>query len=333
MAASHENAMTSSACTLACVTRHCIDLFQIPSPSEVTVAPCSPDAGSTTFTDTHDASSPPHSTTSSTDGGPNDVASRDIQTFGMVQLKIGFVLLYQMVAVLIVQVAVIASDVVSLKDRIVAAEGTQTPALAREQETAALARLVSELRERVAIQEDRIAYLERSQCLETESYKKTIQELTTKLDSVKVDENFCQSFKNLQRSMECQAARITGVKADTARKIALLQSELAGVQAELATAKMVTVPANAASTNQVAKDAQRAWILECVVRRIEAQGNDLPCDCSCWLIWRLRHEIEKLCPLPPIATQSLARVAVSQDMSAASTSSGGSPITLSDYSK
>ena len=53
-------------------------------------------------------------------------------------------------------------------------------------------------------------------------------------------ESHFQSFRNL-----CQAARITGVKADVARKIALLQSELAGVLAELSAVKMVALPTNA----------------------------------------------------------------------------------------
>ncbi|KAH0839423.1 hypothetical protein J3R83DRAFT_154 [Lanmaoa asiatica] len=83
----------------------------------------------------------------------------------------------------------------------------------------------------------------------TESYKKTIKELTTKVDNVKVDddgksrddtlENLCQYLKNFQRSMEYQAATIINVKADASCKIGLLQSELASVQAELSLVKTV----------------------------------------------------------------------------------------------
>ena len=64
----------------------------------------------------------------------------------------------------------------------------------------------------VASQEHRIAPLGQSHREETEWYKKTIQELTTKLDDKKkgrddASENLGQPFKNLQQSMEYQAFR------------------------------------------------------------------------------------------------------------------------------
>lgn len=247
-----------------------------------------------TLIDMHGASSPPSVAAFSSDGDWNDVTKRhDAPTFGMVPLKTGFVLLYQLVTALVVQATVITSDVVSLKDRITAVEGAQTPTLVHGRETEALTRQVNELCERVASQEDRIAGLELSQCAETDSCKKTIQELTTKLDNMRVEddkkgsedalESLCQSFKNFQQSMECQAARITGVKADTTRKIALLQSELAGVQAELAAVKTVAVPVNASSASQTAKESRKAQILASVTQRIEdaemAEGSQFPC-CS-----------------------------------------------------
>jgi hypothetical protein len=278
---------SASASAFACVC-YCVGLLQIPSQSDVDrvlVASCPPGAESTTLTDIHDASSL-SSAASSSDGDRNDVISHAVPTFGMAQLKAGFVRLYQLVTALVVQVTVIASDVVSLKDRIAAVEGTHAPALVPDgEETEALARQVNELCERVASQEDRIAGLEHSQRAETESYKKTIQELTTKVDEMKVDDDRkTQSFKNFQQSMECQGARITGVKADTARKIALLQSELGGVQAELAAVKTLAMPVNAPSVSQAAKEARKARILASVAQRMEdaelAEGIKFPCHRS-----------------------------------------------------
>ncbi|KAF8553758.1 hypothetical protein OG21DRAFT_1195821 [Imleria badia] len=63
--------------------------------------------------------------------------------------------------------------------------------------------------QRVVSQEDRIAGPELSQRAEKDAYKRTIQELTTELDNMKVDDDkkktrddafdsLCQSFKNLQ---------------------------------------------------------------------------------------------------------------------------------------
>ncbi|KAG8217232.1 hypothetical protein J3R82DRAFT_5319 [Butyriboletus roseoflavus] len=325
MAISHKDAMLS---TFACAMCYRVGLLQMPSPSDmdqVLVASRPPGAGSTTVIDMHDDSSPPSSTASSSDGDWNDVTNSP--TFGMAQLKAGFVGMYLLVTALVVQVAVIASDVISLKDRITAVEGKQTPALVYGQETEALTRQVSKLCEQVVSQEDRMAGLELSQRAETDSHKKTIQELTTKLDNMKVDddkkscsdalENFRRSFKNFQQSMECQAARITGVKADTARKIALLQSELAGVHAELVGVKTVTVPVNASSAGQTEKEARKARILAGVAQLIEDVD--------------MAEEI--LCPLPPVVARSSACVTAIQDTPAASTSSGGSSITLPSYRK
>lgn len=252
---------------------HCTDL-QMSSPRDQVLG-----AEFTTLTDMHDAPSALSPPASSSNDDWNNVPSYVAPTFGMVQLKAGFVRLYQLATSLVVQVTVIASDVISLKDRITAVEGT-----VHGQEIEAHARQVNELRERTASQEGRIAGLEHSQRAETESYKKTIQELTTKLDDKQTSddafENLRQSFKNLRQSMECQAARITGVKADTARKIALLQSELAGVQAELAAVKTVALPVNALSVSQAAKDAQLSRIPASVCQLIEdagmAEGNEIP---------------------------------------------------------
>lgn len=269
---------------------HCAGL-QIPDVDQVVAASYPPGAVSTTLIDLPDASSVLSFAAFSPDGDLNDVTKDyDVPTFGMVQLKSGLVRLYQLVTSLIIQIAVIASVVVSLKDRITAVEGTQTPALVHGQETEALKRQVSELCERVVSQEDRITSLEISQRAETDSYKNTIHELTEKIDDMKVDddkksrddalEKLRQSFKTFQLSMECQKARITGVKADTARKIALLQSELAGVQTELTAVKMVAVPVNAPSASQAAKEARKARILASVAQRIEdaemAEGNRFP---------------------------------------------------------
>ena len=246
----------SNASAFACAVSHCVDLLQTPFPSNVDQVPvvsCPPDTEHTTLSDVHDASSSLSSVSSSFDGDWNDVSKyHDASTFGMPQLKTGFIWLYQLVTTAVAQVTVIASDVVSLKDRITTLEGIQTPVLVHGQETDALMRQISELCERIAFQEDRITGLERSRRAETDSYKKTIQELTTKLDNKSREdalESLLQSFKNFHQSMECQAARITGVKADTARKIALLQSELADVETELAAVKTVAVPVNASSAS------------------------------------------------------------------------------------
>ncbi|KAF8556924.1 hypothetical protein OG21DRAFT_1505962 [Imleria badia] len=376
MSTSHQDPMPSSPSPFAYAIRRCVGFLQMSPPrdeDQVLVASHSPDTESTTLTDMYDAPSPLSSAASSSDGGWNDVASHGLPTLGMVQLKDGFVRLYHLVTALVVKVTVIASDVVSLKDRITAVESTRTPALARDQgtetlarsitalvakvtdiasdvvslkdritavegtrapplghgqETEVLARQVNALRKHVVSQEDRIAGMERSQRAETESYRKTIQELTTELVDVKVVddkkktrdddfENLRQSFKNLQRSMECQAARITGVKADAARKIALLQSDLAGVQTELSTVKIIALPADASP--QAAKEARRARILASVAQRME----DV----------EMAEEIEKLCPLPPVVARSSACATACQDMPAASTSPGGSSIPRPNYSK
>ena len=341
--------MLSSASVFACAMCYRVGLLQMPSPSDVNqvlpvVAPCPPGAESTTLIDMHDASSPPSSTASSCDGDWNDVTNSPM--FGMTQLKAGFIGLYLLVTALVVQVAVVASDVVSLKDRITAVEGKQLPAVVHGQGTEALTRQVSELSERVASQGDHITGLELSQRAETDFYKKTIQELTTKLDNMKVDddkmscgdalENLRQSFKNFQQSMECQAARITGVKADTARKIALLQSELAGVQVELVAVKTAAMPVNALSASQSVKEARKARILAGVAQVIEdaemAEGNEFPC-CRSWPLANMTCAFkETSCPLPPVVARSSACVTVFQDTPTALTSSGGSPITLINYS-
>ncbi|KAH0830296.1 hypothetical protein J3R83DRAFT_1663 [Lanmaoa asiatica] len=275
MATSHQDAMPSSASAFACAMCLCVGLLQMSPPSDVdqvSAASCPPGAESALI-DMRNAPFPVSSAASSSDGDCNDVTKgHDAPAFGIMQLKALLVWLYQLVTTLVVQVTIIASDVVSLKDRITAVEGTQTPALVHGQETEALTRQVNELCERVASQEGRITDLEFSQRAETDSYKKTIQELTTNLDNMKVVddkksrddalENLCQSFKNFQQSMECQAARITGVKADTARKIALLQSGLAGVQAELAAIKTDS----------------RAC--ECLICQPDYEGSpDGPCKC------------------------------------------------------
>ncbi|KAG8218159.1 hypothetical protein J3R82DRAFT_3707 [Butyriboletus roseoflavus] len=259
-AASHPDAIPSSSpSAFVCAMRHCVGVFQVLSPGDVDqvlVASCPPGTESTTLIDIHDASTSLSSATSSSDSDRNDVAKRhDAPTLGVVQLQAAFVWLHQLVIALVLQVVVIASDVVSLKDRITAVEGTQTPALVHGQETETLARQVSALCERVTSQQERIAGLERSHRAETDSYKKTIRELAIKLDDMKVDddkkgredvlEDMCQSLKGFQQSMECQAERITEIKVDSARKIALLQSELAGVQTDLAAVKTVAVPVNA----------------------------------------------------------------------------------------
>lgn len=297
MATSRKDATLSGPSAFTFAMRHCVGLFPMPSPADadqVLVASCPPGAEYTTLINIHDASSPPSSATFNSDGDWNDVIKRhDAPTFGMAQLKVGFVQLYQLVIALVVQVTAIASDVVSLEDRITAVEGTQTSAFVHGQETEALTQQVSELCERVASQEDRIAGLELSQRMEKDSYKQTNQELTTKFDNLKVDDhrkgrddtldNLCQSFKNFQQSMECQAARITGVKADTARKIALLQSELAGVQAELAAVKTVAVPVNVSAASQAAKESRKARILASVTPGEDAEmteGSEFLCQRS-----------------------------------------------------
>jgi len=266
----------ASASALPCAMCHCTG-HQMSSRDQVLVASCLPGDEFMTLTDMHDAPSALSSPASSSDGDWNNVASYVTPTFGEMQLKVGFVRLYQLIASLVVQVTVIASEVISLKDRITAVEST-----VHTQETEVRARQVNELRESIASQEGRIAGLEYSLRAETESYKKTIQELTTKLDNMKVDddkktrddaiENFRQSFKNFRQSMECQAARITGVKADTARKIALLQSELAGVQADLVTVKTGASPVNAPSACQAVKEAQTSRVLASVSQGIEDAG-------------------------------------------------------------
>lgn len=270
--------MPSSASPFTYAIRRCAGFFQTSSDQGPLASP--PDEPMI-VNDMHDASSPPSFGASSSDGDWNDAADHGVPTFGLAQLKAGFVLLYYLVGALVAKVTIIASDVVSLKDRIAAVEGTQTPALVCGQEGEALARLVNALFERVAFQEDRIADLEDSKRAEADAYQRTIQGLTTTLDNMEVvndykrkarDEafqNLSQSFKILQRSTECQAARVTGIKADAARKIALLQSELAAVQTELSAIKMIALPANVSSAGQAAKEARRTRILESVARQME----------------------------------------------------------------
>lgn len=259
------------------------DVDQVPSTSHP------PGTASTTSIDMRDAPTVFGSATDSSDGNLNDATNgHDIPTFGIVQLKFGFVRLYQLVTSLVIQIAVIASVVISLKDRITAVEGTRTRASVHVQETETLRRQVSELCRRVASQEDRITSLEVLQRADKDSYEKAIQELTTKVDNTKVDddrkaldgalESLRQSLKLAQYSIECQSARTSGVKADTSRKIALLQTGLASVQTELAMVKMVALPVNAASASQAAKEARRERILASVAQRMEdgemAKGSE-----------------------------------------------------------
>ena len=83
--------------------------------------PLAPDAKSTALTDVYDAPWPLSSAALSSDGECNDFASSGVPTLGM-QPKTGLVRLHPVTA--LVAEAVIASDVVSLKDRITAVEGT-----------------------------------------------------------------------------------------------------------------------------------------------------------------------------------------------------------------
>ncbi|KAG6379219.1 hypothetical protein JVT61DRAFT_11667 [Boletus reticuloceps] len=323
MAASCHDVMPSSASAFASVMRHRVGLLQMPSSRDVDqVLVASPGVESTTLVDMHDASSSLSPAVSSSDGDSSDVASQDVPMLNMAQREtVSFVLLYQLIATLPFLIVAITSDVVSLKNRVTAVEAASV----HGQETEAVARQVNELRERVACQEDRIASLERSQRAETESHKKTIQELTTKLGEMKVEdekkqkicddalENLRRSVKNLQQSVACQAARITGIKADAARKIALLQSELAGVRTGLAMIKMLAMPASA---SHVAKETRKAQILANIAQRME----DV----------EMAEEIEKLCPLPPVVVPSAGCV-TGHDTPVISISSGGSPVMLSAY--
>ncbi|KAF8126493.1 hypothetical protein EV363DRAFT_573872 [Boletus edulis] len=315
MAASCQDVMPSSASAFASVMRHRVGLLQMPSSRDADqVLVASPGVESTTSVDMPDASSFLSPAVSNSDGDSSDVASQDVPMPNMAQPKTAlFVLLYQLIATLPSLIVTITSDVVSLKDRVTVVEAASD----HGQETEAVARQVNELRERVACQEDRIASLERSQRAETESYKKTIQELTTKLSAMKVEdekkqkicddalENLRQSVKNLQQLMACQAARITGIRADAARKIALLQSELAGVRTGFAMIKMVAMPASA---SHVARETRKAQILASVAQRME----DV----------EMAEEIDKLCPLPPPS----AACVTGHDTPVTSISSGGSPV-------
>ncbi|KAH0826359.1 hypothetical protein J3R83DRAFT_5320 [Lanmaoa asiatica] len=80
-----------------------------------------------------------------------------------------------------------------------------TNARLAHQESEAFTQQVNESCERAASQEDRIASLEVSQLVETESYKRMVQELTTRLDNMKDDDDkesrgdiLCQSLRNFQ---------------------------------------------------------------------------------------------------------------------------------------
>lgn len=183
-------------------------LFQMSSPSDedqvlVASRPLAPDAESTALTDVYDAPWPLSSATltGSSNSECNDFnANRGVPTLGM-QLKARFVRLYPVTA--LVAEAVIGSDVVSLKDRITAVEGTD-------------------------------------------------------LDNMKVDNNK-------------KARDDIGVRAEAARKIALFQSELVGVQTELSTVGMIALPGNALVASQAAKEARTARVPVSVARRTGAQ--------------------------------------------------------------
>lgn len=271
MSTSHQNAISPSVSAFACAIGH----RGLPMPPDDVDQLL---AASATLIDVHDASSALSPSASASDGDLKDATKDyDVPTLGMVLLKSGFIWLYQLVIALFVQITAIASDVVSLKDRVTAVEST--PPVAHDPVTEVLARQVNELCERVASQQNRIASLEDSHSTETDAYKKKIQELTTKIDDdLKTRdaafEKLGESFRLHKISMETQGAGITAVKADFALKIHLLQKDMVGVQTELSTIKKAAPPADAPSAGQVTKEeAPKAQILTSVAQPKEAEDD------------------------------------------------------------
>ena len=281
MAFSHLDAMPSP---FARAMRHCVDTLRTPPPRDVDQdASCPRHTKPVTFTDVNDPPTLLASSASGSNGNWSDVVSR-APTFGLVQLKAAFVWIYSLVIILIVQVAIIASDVVTLKARLTAIEGTKAAALVHDQQS-----------EEIAILRERIADLERSRRADSESHKMTIQELATSskahdeafeqfsesykgtiqeltTDNKTRDDAFAklsESFKMLQYSLEIQKARVTGIKADHALKISLIQSDVARVKTGCTAFQTISLPANVESAGRAAKEARKARILAGVTQRME----------------------------------------------------------------
>lgn len=270
----HHDVIPSSPSTFAHAVPHCASLLRGPPLRDVAdalVAFCTPNAESTSCTDVHDPPSPHCFAISSSDGDWIDVASDGgVPTFSLAQLTTAFIWLYHLITALVIQVAFIASDVATLKDRVTEVEARQTRGSDNDQEIEAAARRTNALREHL---EDRIASLERSQCEVAELNKRSIQELTDKnrnddeklsqmvemlqltvKDRSDTYESLSQTAKMLQLSMECEEARIMEMEADNARKISLLRSDLELVQVGLAMVRTRALAMNVESASREGVD-------------------------------------------------------------------------------
>jgi hypothetical protein len=89
---------------------------------------------SATLIDIYDATSTTNRHPLTPDDGSNDETKwRDAPWFCLAQLRTGFVWLFQLVVALIVQVTVMAADIVALKTRITEVEGAQIPAFIHDE--------------------------------------------------------------------------------------------------------------------------------------------------------------------------------------------------------
>ncbi|KAG9318170.1 hypothetical protein JVU11DRAFT_247 [Chiua virens] len=234
--------------TLARASCDCRDVSWMASPDDVDPVLAMP--GMLEFTSTlsvHGPSCPPRAISLRFDGASHDTVDNQALMLGIAQMIAGLFLLYQLGESLVVRAFAIVSHAVATIQRV----RTHMDVWGSSNET--LTEQYDWLRDQVLSQQDRIARLD----AEAESCKKTIAELSTMIEGdKKAVESISKSFKLLQLSVEGNGARISRVKADSARKIHVLESRVTEIQAKLAIVKTVALPSNISSTAQTAREAR-----------------------------------------------------------------------------
>lgn len=132
--------------------------------------------------------------------------------------------------------------------------------------------------------------------------------------------------------MECESARATGVRADAARKTALLQSDVETTQracsskdGDSSSGRLCCRPShNGSSKGSDSSVAQRIDDSEI------AKGSVFPSrrTLATWPTLCLQSEIETLCPLPAVIERGSARGTFGEEMPTPLTSSGGLGVSL-----
>ncbi|KIJ60929.1 hypothetical protein HYDPIDRAFT_31803 [Hydnomerulius pinastri MD-312] len=176
--------------------------------------------------------------------------------------------LFQVVAVLLIQVGAMASDLVSLKDRVTKVE-TSPPV---HHDTVNLSQQVRELNEAMASQKEHIQTLSQElveQRAEVSTYRNKMNVLTASLDED--GKEFNQFVKGLHTTLQDEikeqqrlSSELATVKEDMTQKMGLLHTGLAAVQFDLTVVKSVhgMVPPDIQLRGEVARETEN-WLKVC----------------------------------------------------------------------